>query len=326
MQTRTAVPLVLVAVTLCIGAIPAFADPVAVIASVKGRVEVNTSRPGTGVRAAFGRPLERGDKVTVSAGSSATLFFNDGNIIELSERSAITIGGRLASGPRAAALPSDVFTQVSRYVTAGSRETGLVAMAQMRSGSDESVPLLLSPRRTTLLTDAPDLAWRPVTGATHYRVRMTAVGGAELWRRDVPARAPGADLALAYPGDAAKLAAETDYQWDVEALDEKGTLRREGTVVRVLASDALGDVHANLAKIADGGGEGSPAARFLAGSYLSGLGIYQDAAEQFRALAALAPESPGPHEALGNVYLSVGLVDLAATEFQKALALQRDSR
>jgi hypothetical protein len=303
------------------------ADPVAVVAAVKGRVLVTSAHEPRGVRAAFGRALERGDKVSVGAGGSATVFFNDGNVIELAEKSAITIGGRLATGPRAAALPGDVFAQVSRFVTAGSRQTGLVALAQMRSGDDDTAPLLLAPRRTSVLTDAPELSWRPVPGATRYRVRLTGANDAELWSREVPAPAASGEVTLAYPADAPRLAADTDVQWEVQALDDARTLRRESTTMRAASAEARGDVHSNLTRISDGaGGERSAAARFLAGSYLSALGYYQGAAEQFRALATLAPDSPAPHEALGNVYRAVGLMDLAASEFQQALTLQRDTR
>jgi hypothetical protein len=310
-----------------LAAVPVLADPVAVVAAVKGRVEVTSGATRRTVRAAFGRPLERGDKVSVGPNGTATLFFNDGNVIELSERSAITIGGRLAADARGAALPGEVYAQVSRFVTAGSRQTGLVAMAGMRSDGGGSAPLLLAPRLTSILVDAPTLSWRAVTGATGYRVRVSSADGAERWSREVPAGAPGAELELAYPPDVERLAAEADHQWEVEALDDRGALRRESTVIHVLSPASRETIRANLARIADGaGGTGSPAARFLAGSYLSGLGLHQDAAEQFRQLAALAPDSPSPHEALGNVYLGVGLVDLAASEFKQALALQRDVR
>jgi len=137
----------------------------------------------------------------------------------------------------------------------------------------------------------------------------------------------GADLAFRYPSDVASLTGDTDIEWEVQALDSKTTLRRESTIVRVLSPAAREDVRTNLASIMNGvGGQDSPAAHFLAGSYLAGLDIYEDALDQFRLLVDLDPTAPGPHEALGNAYLSVGLVDLAAAEFQQALALQRDTR
>jgi hypothetical protein len=300
-------------------------DPVAVVASAKGRVDVASARGGAAVPVAFGRPLERGDKVTVGPGGAATLFFSDGNVIALAERSSITIGGRLAAAQHGSALPGDVFTHVSHFATAGSRQTGLVAMAEMRSDVDAGAPLLLAPRNTSLLDDAPTLRWRAVSGATRYRVHIGPSGGAELWTREVPAGAD-AEPSLAYPADAARLSAGVDYQWEVEALDDKGTLRREGTTVRVLPGEARASVRGNLARIGESaGGDQSAASHFLAGSYLSGLGLFEDAARQFQDLARLAPESPGPHEALGNLYLNIGLSDRAAAEFQQALALQRDA-
>lgn len=301
------------------------ADPVAVVAAVKGRVEVTPARGGA-VPAAFGRALERGDKVSVGRGGSATLLFGDGNVVTLAERASMTIGGHAATPSRAAALPGEVFASASQFATAGSRQTGLVTMADMRSDAGAGAPLLLAPRNTSLLDDAPALRWRAVQGATRYRVRLGPAGGAESWTREVPASAH-AEHALDFPAEAARLEAGVDYEWEVEALDGKGTLRRESAVVKVLAAGARADVRANLARIAESaGGEEAPAARFLAGSYLSGLGLYDESARQFEALAELAPDAPEPHEALGNLYLKVGASDRAAAEFRRALALHREER
>jgi len=306
------------------GSAPA-GDPVAVVASVKGRVDVAPSHGGV-TRATFGRPLERGDKVTVGAGGAATLFFADGTMVTLSERGSLTIGSRPAAAPVPSALPSEVFEHVSRFATAGSRQTGLVTMADMRGTVEDGAPLLLEPRNSSLLEDAPALRWRTVPGATHYRVHLAAVSGAELWTRDVPA-ATGGEQSLDYPADAQRLAAGVDYEWEVEVLDDRGAMRREGTVVRVLSREACASVRANLAHIADdAGGAQAAATHFLSGSYLSGLGVYGEATSQFESLAVVAPESPVPHEALGQLYLNVGLSDRAAAEFQQALALQRGSR
>ena len=48
---------------------PAFADPLAVIAAVKGMVEVTPARGGLPQKAVFGRALERGDRVAVATGA-----------------------------------------------------------------------------------------------------------------------------------------------------------------------------------------------------------------------------------------------------------------
>lgn len=297
--------------------------PVAIVASMRGRVEVSSARGGA-KPAAFGRALQRGDRVTVGKGGGATLLLADGSVITLAERGSITLGG--ATQPvHATALPSEVFAHVNQFVTAGSRQTGLVTLADMRSDADASAPLLLSPRNTSVLDDAPALRWRAVPGASRYRVRVGPAGGSEAWAREVPATA-GAEASLDFPADAPRLAPGVEYEWEVAALDDKGTLRREGAIVRMLPEDERASVMQNLARIAESAGRETAATRFLSGSYLSGLGLYDDAARQFEALVSLSPDSPESHEALGNVYLKIGASDRAAAEFRQALALQRQAR
>lgn len=300
-------------------AAPALADPVAVMAAVQGKVQVvPAGGKGGAQRAVFGRALQRGDRVVVGTGGSATVFFSDGNVIELGEKSTVSIGGRV-EGRGASALPGEVYSQVSKFVTAGSRQSGLVGMSEMRGGGDEGAPLLTAPRKTSILEATPSFRWRPVEGVSRYRVSVSSAEGGELWSREVEG------VELAYPSDAKPLATETDYLWEVEARSGTRTLRRESTVFHVASPVLAERVRGHLTRITESaGGADAPAARFLAGSYLSGLGLYRDAAEHFTALCKLAPESSAPHEALGNVYTRVGLMDLAAAEFQQALTLTRE--
>jgi hypothetical protein len=292
--------------------------PLAIVAAVKGRVEVVSSRGGPAAVVSFGRPLARGDRVVVAPGGSATVFFNDGNVVELGERSTITVGGRAAAKPRAGAgeLSGEIYASVNRFVAGGSRETGLVGLTPLRAGA-AAQPLLVQPRRTNLIDGRPRFAWAPVAGASRYRVTVSGEQG-ELWHRDV------ADTALDYPADIAPLEAGADLAWDVRALTDRGELRREESVVHVLTADEAAGVRESLARIHEAaGGAASPAACYLAGSYLFGQGLFVECAEQFEALLRIAPDSPSPHEALGNVYRAVGLTDRAADEYRQALALTR---
>jgi hypothetical protein len=299
---------------------PTLADPLAVIASVKGRVDVTPVGSTSALRATFGRALGKGDRVSVAPGGAATVFFNDGNVIELSEKSAMTVGGRVAVKPKAGGpeLPTEVYANVSKFVTGGSRETGLVAMSSMRSAGEVSA-FLVTPRKTELLEGRPSFGWRAVEGATRYRVTLSGEEG-ERWTRE--AQKP----ALEFPADAAVLTAG-DYLWEVRALSDKGEVAREESYFHVMTGEESADVRSNLDRIgASVGGANRPATHFLAGSYLFGRGLYRDAATHFLALAELSPDSSAPHEALGNVYRAVGLMDMAATEFQRALALANPDR
>lgn len=296
------------------------ADPVAVLAAVKGKVLVVSAAGGAGTKGGFGRALERGDKVQVGPGGAATIFFSDGNVIELAEKSAMTVGGRisnLAAGP-GAKLPGEVFAQVSRYATGGSRQTGLVALSAMRGNANASGSMPIAPRGSDVMTPRPAFAWRPLSGVKRYRVIVSGDAG-PLWSREV------SDSALAYPADAPALEGDRDYVWDIEALGQHGVLRKDSGAFHVVSAEAAAAVRSNLERIRDtAGGAESAAAAYLSGTYLFGRGLYHDAAAQFGTLTRLSPESPAPHEALGNVYRAVGLTDLAAAEFDRALALSRE--
>jgi hypothetical protein len=297
------------------------ADPFALLAGVSGKVEVVSSRGGAGVRATFGRPLERGDRVVVGDAGSATIYFSDGNVIELGAKSSATIGGRVTSSARVgpgAGLPGSVYAQVSKFVTGGSRQNGLVALSAMRGDGGDKVALIVAPRRTDVLTDRPAFAWRAAEGATRYRVSVAGDQG-EVWSREVTG------LALAYPADTPALGRDADFLWKLEAFSDRGRLGSEEAAFHVMSEAMSGTVRADVERIGGStGGADRPASHFLAGSYLFGRGLYQDAADHFTALCKQSPDSPAPHEALGNVYRAIGLMDLAAAEFQRALELTRE--
>ena len=291
-------------------------EPLALLVSVKGNVEVTAASATKAQRAQFGRPLMRGERVHVTAGGAATVFFNDGNVIELGEKSTIVISGRTA--PRRAAgsaMPAEVFHAVSKSLVAGSRETGLVALAPMRGGSETESPLLESPRRTAVLGDRPAFAWRAVEGASRYRVAVSDDRG-ELWRREVT------DTTLGYPADAAELVRGAEVMWEVEAMGDQGPIRKEETSFSVATADEADLVRTQVGHIREAT-EGSPkdVAAYLAGMYLAGHGVYGEAVEQLRELCALTPDSAPAHEALGAAYRAMGLEDRAAAELEKAAAL-----
>ena len=308
----------LVAVSI-LWATAAAAEPIAFVVAMKGAVSVTGAKGGAAAKATLGRPLERGDKVQVGAGGSASLFFSDGNVIELDGGSSMTVGGRLASldpkhvGP-GSEVSAQVFTRVSKFITSKNQQSGLVALSAMRGGSDAPAPLILAPRRSSTLSGRPDFAWRAVAGATRYRVTVTTDEG-EAWSHEVP------DTSLAYPADAKELAAGGDYVWSVVALSDIKPPHQEESSFHVLTAGEASQVRDHLGSIQHAAGDSTSAGRYLAGSYLVGRGLYDEAARQFEALVRLDPDAAGPHEALANVYRTVGLTDLAQAEMKRANAI-----
>jgi hypothetical protein len=289
------------------------AEPQAIVGAATGKVDVTPARAKQAQRATFGMPLQRGDRVQVGRGGAATILFSDGNVIELAEVSSVTIGAR-ADRPAKVEIPSEVFAQVSTFVTGGSRQTGLVALSSMRG--EDAAAFLLRPRKTSVLTAQPTFAWRRIPGATRYRVQASSEAGPP-WSRET------SDTTLAYPADADPLPADTDVLWEVEARSESGRLRQESTFLHVTGAEAAERVRRHVEGIDASLGAEAAAANYLAGSYLSAAGYYLDAIGRFAALCRALPDLPGPHEALARAYDSVGLMDLAAEEYRRALELSR---
>jgi hypothetical protein len=285
--------------------------PLAIVAAAKGRVDIGSGHGGA-VRATFGRALQRGDRVTVASGGSATIFFNDGNVIELGPGSSMTIGGRAAEKSHGE-LAGEVYASVNRFVAGGSRESGLVGQSPMRGGT-EAAPLLLRPRGTSVASTPQRFEWRHVEGATRYRVAVSGEQG-ELWSREV------GDTTLDYPKDAPPLPAGADVEWSVRALGEQDELLKESAVLHVLSAEQGKGVSESLARIEQAANGDPAAAAFLAGSYLYGQGLYDDSAARFEALVRLAPDAPAPHEALAQAYRSMGLTARADAQQERAKAL-----
>lgn len=295
-------------------ALRANADPIAIIAAMEGKVEVTIPDSDTPKRAAFGMQLEKGDRVSVGKGATATLLFSDGNVIELSEQSSVTVSTSIEKSDKNE-LPGEVYDKVNRYITGGFRETGLVAQMKMR-GVEHSRNFIISPRETSILDTRPKLTWGSAKGASRYIVTLSSDEG-DLWKLEVT------DTSLIYPATAPNLLDDAFYIWEVEARSDVKPLSRESTDFHVLPSTMVDQVRADMAAIEEILGDDSPALHFVSGSYLSSLGLYQDALEHFQILCRLSPKTPGPYEALGNLYAEIGLNDFASIEYQKALSLSK---
>ncbi len=295
----------------------AMAEPVAFIVAMKGAVTVAVAK-GAAAKASLGRPLERGDKVIVGSGGTASLFFSDGNIVELSAGSSMTVGGKLSAtdakriGP-GSGVSNEVFSRVSKFITSEKKQAGLVALSPMRGTARPS--LLIEPRVSAVLSSRPGFAWSSIGGASRYQVTVTSEAGT-VWSREV------SDTTLVYPGDADSLAAGTDYMWEVIAMSDTGPISGEGareqSTFHVLSDGEAEQVRDHLGDIQKAAGNDSEAGRYLAGSYLVGRGLYADAARSFEELVRLAPQSPGPHDALANVYQTIGLPERAKVERERA--------
>jgi tetratricopeptide (TPR) repeat protein len=177
--------------------------------------------------------------------------------------------------------------------------------------------LILAPRRTSVRSQRPEFRWREVAGAERYTISVSGDEG-EVWRGE------SAGTAITPPDDAVLLTRGSSYLAELTAYGNQGRLRAEETVFSIMSEAETRQVGDHLDRIEKAAKDSTPgAAEYLTGSYLVGQGLYAEAIPYFESLCRLDPESPGAHEALANAYRAIGLADLAATEFQKALELTR---
>ena len=221
----------------------ASAEPLAILAAVNGPRRSHRRRgrappcaPPSGARSSAAI-ASRAPPAAPPRSSSTTATSSSSPRRARSPSAGGRAPGRSRAGPPGSRATS---TPASRFVTGGSRETGLVALSALRGAADAS-PLLLEPRKTELLDAAPlvPLARRRGSDALPPG-RLRRPGRAvEPRGRGHGLRLPGRRVRRSPPG--------SDFLWEVRALSEQGELRREESYVHVLAAER-GEGRARLAR------------------------------------------------------------------------------
>jgi len=191
-------------------------------------------------------------------------------------------------------------------------------------GDDPLAPLLLSPRNTVLRSPRPAVSWHRMPAAVEYRVEWTGRGigyDDRVSAGDVPC-APASDgndiCVLPWPADRLDLTPDETFFLKVAARDgivapwhwsDPVKVRTQ----RVSATHALEDRLRDLENL----GFRGPALCIARAGLLAQGELYADAAEAYRRALAAAP-TPELHVTLGDVYLAMGLLQLAEPRYREA--------
>ena len=295
------------AIVLSLSAPPAAlaADPVAVFTEIrpgKGEIRVKRAEDSDWTVPRALQALRAGDQVRVTADGRATVTFTGGGT------QAVTA----ANSPFTVAAP--------RGETGTDRAKGLVAgvtqfllgqpkpptyqALSVRSGSPP--PRILTPRETRVMPGPVTFEW---TGPPRpdYSIRVLDPQG-PVWEQAGVPRRP-----LPYPASAPALAPGGRYRWTLEAPGQPA----QESGFDVLAEGDAARIRAALADLASSGEAGSPSALVRAGLFFR-EGLYADARRELTTAIAQDPDEPTLRQLLGYVYDRVGLVDLAAQEFDEA--------
>jgi len=272
-------------------------EPANLVVMKDGDVHVRRLSRTHDTAVVFGTGLRVGDLLTVGEASHAKVVCSDLTLHDI----PMGVGATPCS-------PSPV---VLRY-----QDVSLihVTRATHRWPNDGSSPIVLSPRKTKLLSPHPTLRWTAVKGVTNYHVFIRGL--------HVSWESSAASTQINYPNDAPKLEPGADYKMAVVTNDGSisdepglglGFSVLEGKDVQIVLQQQhqIEDLH-----LADG------PTQFLIAHVYASHGLYAEAIDRlqgvfptFRVAAVKRLQA--------DLYMKVGLPRQAETEYLASLDLSK---
>jgi hypothetical protein len=274
---------------------PAGNEPVNLIVQIDGQVKVK--RPGWTVYApvVFGTGLHAGDLVNLGEASRAKVVCSDLTLHDV----PTGIGG----------VPCEASRVVLR------REDGSLINATRGWPSDGSFPVVLSPRKTKLISDHPTLRWSPVKGAKYYTVM---VRGEKLYWTTVV----GSATEVVYPETAPRLEAGMDYKMIVEGNDRSSSDEPGlGLGFSVLSPKDKKTVLLEQMQIENMGLPAGPT-QFLVAHLYADHGLYAEAIERLEMISQTF-KAAAVSKLLGDLYMEIGLARRAEGDYLNSLDLSQ---
>ncbi|HBL13211.1 MAG TPA: hypothetical protein DD379_17795, partial [Cyanobacteria bacterium UBA11162] len=269
------------------------------IISILGNVQLKRSY-GSVIRPTTGTPLYPGDQLQTADGGQVIIQCADLSLWTLK-----TGESRFNNCPNQTAETQDA--QCTRDIAKCPDRGDEIAW------NDPTIPYIISPRRTLILTDQPVLRWNPVPGATQYTLRLS--DGANEWRTQVnePFVIYTGEFPLK-PGIYYSLKIETDtgsfsFAEDVPGLGfkrlDENQQQQVNTAINQLTTWKLDD-EANALSLA-----------YLYTQY----DLKSEAIKTLETLVEQGSQTAGVFRTLGNLYWQVGLANLAESRYLQAIKL-----
>jgi hypothetical protein len=284
------------------------ADAVAVLTEIrpgKGEIRVKRAEDADWTAPRALQALRPGDQVRVTGDGRATLAFTGGAAQSVTAaNSPFTV--QAVRGETGADRAKGLVAGVTTFLLGQPKPPTYQALS-VRAGAPP--PRILAPRDTRLLPGPFTFEWagppRP-----DYAVHLVGSQGVVWEQGDVPRRP------LPYPSAAPPLVPGSHYSWTLD-IPGQASQRAEFDVVPEVDATRIRAALADLASTAPGGDGGSPLAIMRAGLFFQ-EGLYAEARRELTAAIAQDPDEPTLRQLLGYVYDHVGLIDLAAQEFEEA--------
>jgi hypothetical protein len=235
---------------------------------------------------------------------------------------------RVDPASQAKVVCSDLTLHTIQPGTTGIPCAGEREILQMSNGSlinptrswtnDGLSPVVLSPRKTKLLSSHPILSWTPIRGASNFRV---IVRGPRLyWITQVAAKNE-----ILYPDSAPRLESGVSYKLIVETGDRSSSSEPGPDLgFSILDSKAAQEVQSAQKQI-EGLGLPEGPTQFLIAHLYAANGLN---AEAIQRLEVLSPrfKAAAVERLLADLYLRIGLPRQAEASYLKSLDLAREEK
>jgi Tetratricopeptide repeat len=276
---------------------PAWANPTALnfISEIKGDVRLKRSQWNGDRRANVGDLLNPSDQLQLGLGASAKVMCNNLKVWVVPVGKISLVSDGCGSAIQPPNRPNN-FRVVSR-------------------APNETIPYIVSPRNTALLTNRPIFRWNAVPGATRYQVRVQDAGLTLDWQTET------SDTKIEYPGEP-PLQPDSYYLLIVKTDTGKSSEEEQGSDLSFTLLDVqkAKSVRTEVVKLKQQ--QLTQEAEGLALAYLyQSYNLKAEAIELLEGLVKQGSQTGTVYQLLGNLYLQVGLSQQAKSPYLKALEI-----
>ena len=278
-------------------------DAIGVITEIKlNRGDVQIRLPGKNwQKPGLLQSLYTGTQIQASKDATAVVLYTAGaKTVTIDERnSPFEIKAAESKGGAGGGV-----TEVASSLMGKKKPPAYVALA-VRGG--KRPPVLISPRNTKLLTDAPTLQWMGMERQPGT-VRLFGPEGI-LWSAE--------NISLTqikYPASAPRLKAGVEYAWVIE---KKG-FPVDKVRFQLLAPAEIKSVQDEMTSLQNAPGVPKTTQAILKAGLFASRELYYDAREALIEAVKADPDEPTLHFLLADVYEKTGLKDLASEEYSES--------
>jgi len=283
-------------------------EAIALISSLKGKVEVQRAYEKGLQPAHLGEQLFEDDVVYTYDNSRASLFFSDGSVLTLYPKSRLALSlrkeGKKEGSSLVASLSKGVMEGIGGIFSVEKKRETLTAIPGIRKKIEEEEMgvRVLHPRNSMILTGRPHFRWRTGAQTRSFMVSLTLKGmTGRLWTLNTN------ETDIPYPKEQKALERGQTYFLRVASTDDSSLA--DEVYFRVLEDQRAEEVR-HFTKQMKGLQRSNPddsTPGFILATYYKKTGLYHRALVQ---LDELEKENPGERfimEEKGEIFAKIGL-------------------